>query len=341
MDCHMSSEQEQRTDASDLYAWPSDEDLLAARRRIAPFVHRTPILTNRTFDDAAEAKLFFKCENLQRCGAFKMRGATNAVFSLSDEEAARGVVTHSSGNHAGALALAASLRKIPAYVVMPSNSLPNKMNAVEGYGAKLILCEPTQKSREETAARVAEETGATFVHPYDNLCVIAGQASVAAECIEMTEELDYLLVPVGGGGLLSGSLLTARLMRPRMKVIACEPEWADDAFRSWKSGQREPVHRTDTIADGLRTGLSPRTFSIMKEYVHEVVTVSEDAIATAMRLLFERMKLVVEPSGAVTLAAVLSGKVNLIRRRAALVISGGNADLDHLPWLKSEATADH
>jgi threonine dehydratase len=310
-------------------------DLAAIREavvRIAPHAHRTPVLTSRTLDGRFGASLFFKCENLQRVGAFKFRGAANAVFSLSDAEAARGVATHSSGNHAQALALAARLRGIPAHIVMPENSPAVKVEAVRGYGGRIVFCKATQAAREEALAAVVSETGACFVHPYDDPRVVAGQATCTLELLEQAGPLDAILVPIGGGGLASGTLLACGFTSPATAVYAVEPKGADDAFRSVRDGRIHPSTDPRTIADGLRTSLGALTFPIVKALVREVVTVEEESIVAAMRLVWERMKLVIEPSAAVPLAALLEGTVPVTGKRVGIVFSGGNVDLGSLPW---------
>jgi len=331
---------------------PSPVDVLAAAERIAGIVHRTPVVTCAALDAATGARLWFKCENLQKVGAFKARGATNAVLSLHPTSVARGVCTHSSGNHAAALAWAAARRGVPAYVVMPRNAPPVKHAAVAGYGARVTWCEPTLAAREETLAAVRRETGAEFVHPYDNLAVIAGQGTAALELLREVPELDAVVAPVGGGGLLSGTLLAARALAgdpPRaVRVFGAEPELADDAFRSLRDGQLQPALPPRTVADGLRTALSQRTFAILRGNdrrgtdrrgddrgdpgVAGVLTVPEETILQATRLLFERAKLVVEPSGAVPLAALLAHPEVLRGARVGVILSGGNVDLDRLPW---------
>ncbi|MFH1142962.1 MAG: pyridoxal-phosphate dependent enzyme [Candidatus Eisenbacteria bacterium] len=307
-------------------------DVLGAARRIAPHAHRTPVLTSRAVNRLAGAELFFKCENFQRAGAFKFRGACNAVFSLSADAAARGVLTHSSGNHAAALALSASLRGVPAIVVMPSTAPAVKRSAVAGYGARIVTCEPTLAARETTAARLLEETGAVFVHPYDNDLVIAGQGTAAYELLEEVADLDLVLAPVGGGGLLSGTGIAVAGASAHAKVIAVEPAGADDACRSFKAGRIFPQTDPRTIADGLLTSLSPRTFALIRAHVADIVTVEDADTIAAMRLVWERMKIVIEPSAAVPLAAWLAGKVTHPGRRIGIILSGGNVDLDRLPW---------
>lgn len=310
-------------------------DLAAIREaaaRIAPHAHRTPVATSRTLDGLFGASLFFKCENLQRVGAFKFRGAANAVLSLSDAEAARGVATHSSGNHAQALALAARLRGITAHIVMPENSPAVKVEAVRGYSGRIVFCEPTQAAREKALAAVVAETGAGFVHPYDDPRVIAGQATCALELLEQAGPLDAILVPIGGGGLASGTLLACGFTSPSTAVYAVEPKGADDAFRSVRDGRIHPSTDPQTIADGLRTSLGELTFPIVKALVRRIVTVEEASIMNAMRLVWERMKLVVEPSGAVPLAALLEEAVPVRGKRVGIILSGGNVDLSSLPW---------
>lgn len=309
-------------------------DLQDARKRIAPYVHVTPVLTSSRLDGMVGAHVFFKCENFQRVGAFKARGAHNAVFSLSDAEAARGVVTHSSGNHAAALALAAKRRGIPATIVMPTNAPKVKKAAVLGYGAKVVDCEPTVPAREATAQRVIDETGGTLIHPYDNDRIIAGQGTAALELFEQAPALDLVLSPVGGGGLLSGTALAAKGQHPPVPVFGIEPAAADDAFRSFQSGTRVKEISTTTIADGLRTTLGERNFALIKVNVDQILTVSEESIVAAMRAIWETMKLVVEPSGAVPFAALLEKKISAKYQKIGVIISGGNVDLDALPWVK-------
>ena len=313
---------------------PTIRDIREAAERIRPYIHRTPVLTCTALNDLCGAELFFKCENLQKVGAFKIRGATNAVFSLTDAEAANGVATHSSGNHAAALALAARLRGIKAYVVMPQNAPEIKRKAVEGYGGEITLCEPTLLAREEGLRAIVARSGAEVVHPYNDYRVIAGQGTAALELCEDIASLDVVIAPVGGGGLLSGTALTVAAVSPATRVIAAEPELADDAWRSLQAGRIIPLGHTETIADGLRTSLGDKTFPIIQKHVSQIVTVSEDEIIDATRKLWERMKLVVEPSGAVPLAAVLSGRLEVRGLRIGLILSGGNVDLDHLPWMR-------
>lgn len=313
---------------------PTFADVLAARDRIAPHAHRTPVVTCRSLDEIAGAQVYFKCEHLQRVGAFKFRGACNTVMSLSDEDAARGVVTHSSGNHGAALALAARIRGIPAHVVVPSNASPVKLAALATYGAIVTLCEPTLVARETTAASVLEETGGTFVHPYDDPRVIAGQGTAALELFEDTPDLDLVVAPVGGGGLLSGTCIATHAMRPQARIVAGEPAGADDAYRSLERGEIVPSVAPRTCADGLRTSLGTLTFPVIREHVTAVVRVSEDDIVAAMRLLWERAKLLVETSSAVALAAVLADPRTFAGRRVGIILTGGNVDLDALPWTR-------
>lgn len=312
------------------------EDIRQAAKRIEPFAHRTPMLTCATLDELAGRHLFFKCENLQKIGAFKFRGACNAVMKLTEAEARRGVVTHSSGNHAQALALAAKLRKIEAHIVMPTNSSAVKIRAVEGYGAQVYLCEPNQAARESMAAEVVAKTGGTLIPPYNHPDVIAGQGTLALEMLEDHPDLDAIIAPVGGGGMMSGVCIAAKGVKPSIRVFAAEPLGADDAARSMKSGQRQPQGQTNTIADGLLTALGDLTWPIVRDHVERVVTVTDDEIIAAMRLVFERMKLVIEPSGATSVAAALSDEFKSLDglKNVGVVISGGNVDLDKLPWVK-------
>jgi threonine dehydratase len=307
--------------------------ILAAHERIRPHIHRTPVLTSSRLDAASGASLFFKCENFQKVGAFKARGATNAVFALDEETARRGVATHSSGNHAAALSRAAGLRGIAAYIVMPSNSPKVKVRAVEGYGGRIVFCEPNQRAREEACARVIAETGATLIHPFENEDVMAGQGTIAIELLEEVPELDLLVCPVGGGGVLCGTAVAAKTLRPEIRVIAAEPDGADDAAQSFQQHRLVYQEQKNTIADGLRTNLGAPNFELVQRYVDDIVTVSDEAIVAAMRGIWETMKIVVEPSGAVPYAAVLEGRVDLGGRRVGLVLTGGNVDLDALPWM--------
>src|SRR5438034_7260829 len=277
----------------------------AAHRRIRPHIHRTPVLTSSRLNDASGACLFFKCENFQKGGAFKARGATNAVFSLDDTAARRGVATHSSGNHGSAVARAAKLRGIPAHIVMPSNSAKVKVRAVEGYGARIVFCEPTEAARESACAEVIAKTGATLIHSFENEDVIAGQGTAAVELLEDVPDVDLVVCPVGGGGLLCGTAVASKSMRPQIKVAAVEPLNADDAAQSFRSGKRIVTEKKFTIADGLRTNVGELTFPIIQRYVDDIVTVSEEAIVSAMRTIWETMKIIIEPSAAVPYAAIV------------------------------------
>jgi threonine dehydratase len=306
----------------------------AAHARIRPHIHRTPVLTNARLDAACGGALFFKCENLQKVGAFKARGATNAVFSLTDAEAAHGVATHSSGNHAAALARAAKLRGIRAHIVMPSNSSKVKVRAVEGYGGRIIFCEPTQAAREQMCARVLADTGAALIHPFEDERVMAGQGTAALELLEDFPELDLILCPVGGGGLLSGTAVAAKALRPTIKIIAVEPAAAGDAAQSFRAKRLMPFTHTFTIADGLRTNVGAPNFAIIQRDVSDVVTVSEAAIVAAMRMIWEAVKIVIEPSAAVPYAAILEKRVDVSGQRVGIILTGGNVDLDTLPWMK-------
>lgn len=308
--------------------------MLAAAERIAGRAHRTPVVGCATLDALAGRRLFFKCENLQRVGAFKFRGAWNAVALLDESTARCGVVTHSSGNHAQALALAARMRGIPAHIVMPSSAPAVKRRAVLGYGARVIECLPTLAAREATAAAVAAETGATFVHPYDHPHVIAGQGTAALELLEEVPDLDAVIAPIGGGGLLAGTTLAARGVRPDIRLFAAEPSGADDAARSKAAGRLVPQIAAHTIADGLLASVGALAWPLLRDCVERVLVVGDDEIAAAMRLLWERAKLVVEPSGSVALAAALSGAFRSLTgmTRVGVILSGGNVDLDRLPW---------
>jgi threonine dehydratase len=303
-----------------------------AHERIRAYIKRTPVLTSSRLDEASGASLFFKCENFQKIGAFKARGATNAVFSLDDATARRGVATHSSGNHGAAVARAAKLRGIPAHIVMPSNSAKVKIRAVEGYGAHVVFCEPTDKAREATCADVIAKTGATLIHSFENEHVIAGQGTAAVEFLEDIPDLDLVMCPIGGGGLLSGTAVAAKSMRPNVKVIAVEPQNVDDAAQSFRAGRIIHTEKKFTIADGLRTNVGEPNFAVIRRYVDDIVTVSEEAIISAMRTIWETMKIIIEPSAAVTYAAIVEGKIDIAGRRVGIILTGGNVDLDALPW---------
>ena len=313
---------------------PDWESIREAHRRIAPRIHRTPVLTSSSLNEIAGAQIYFKCENLQKTGSFKIRGATNAVFSLSDEEAKHGVVAPSSGNHAAALSLAARWRGIPAWLIMPWNSSAVKKRAVEAFGGKITECEPNIASREATSAEVMKRTGAHLVHPYNDARVIAGQGTAAVELLEQVPGLDMIVTPVSGGGLLSGIAIATKSLRPDIRVIGGEPRNANDAARSLASGKIEPASKTETIADGLRATLCPLTFSILRERVDEISLVSEEEIVSTMLLLGERMKIVVEPSGAVAAALVLLRRIKAEEKKVGVILSGGNLDLRSLPWMR-------
>ncbi|MEH6586825.1 MAG: pyridoxal-phosphate dependent enzyme [Halioglobus sp.] len=307
-------------------------DLQQARQRIAGHVYNTPVMTSRLLDERVGASVFFKCEHLQKVGAFKARGATNAVLSLTEEEASSGVATHSSGNHGAALAMAASARGIPAHIVMPSNAPQVKKDAVASYGGLIIECEPTLAAREATVVRVIEQTGAVEIHPYNDPRIIAGQGTAALELLEQIDNLDVLVVPVGGGGLLAGTAIAVKGINANIEVIAVEPEGADDAFRSFGLGELQPQTNPQTIADGLRAGLGKLNFDIIRKHVDTIVTVSDALIVEAMQLQWTRMKQVVEPSGAVSFAGLLEHPERFRNRRVGVIISGGNVGLDNLPW---------
>lgn len=311
---------------------PTIKDILAAEKRIRPHVHRTPVLTSENLDNMFGCRLFFKCENFQKAGAFKSRGAANAVFSLDDSQLKSGVATHSSGNHAAALSRAAMLRGTDAHIVMPENSSPVKIAAVKQYGGKITFCKSDLASREETLEKVVAMTNSTEIHPYNNPVIIAGQATAAKELIEDAGAPDILIAPVGGGGLLSGTALSARYFASGTSVIAAEPEQANDAWRSFHEKKFIPSVNPDTIADGLRTSLGTLTFPIIMDNVHDIVTVSEAAIVEAMKLIWERMKIIIEPSSAVPLAALIENQIETRNTKIGIIISGGNVDLSSLPW---------
>ncbi|HET9802253.1 MAG TPA: pyridoxal-phosphate dependent enzyme [Candidatus Acidoferrum sp.] len=321
---------------------PTWADICAAHERIAPRIHRTPVLTSSTFDRLTGARLYFKCENLQKTGSFKIRGAANTILSLSDEDARRGIVTQSSGNHAAAVACAAGWRGTKAWIVMPKNAPKVKCDAVEGYGGKIAFCEPTVSARKAMCAKVESETGAVLVHPYDDDRVITGAATAAKELLEEVPDLDAVLTPVSGGGLLSGTSLSARHMRPEIRIFGCEPAAANDAYLSLKSGELQTIDTSDTIADGLRASLAPRTFAILRRELAGVLLVSETNIIGAMRMLWERMKIVVEPSSSIVLAPLLQEgglaglglpvRADSLPPKVGLILSGGNVDLSALPF---------
>jgi threonine dehydratase len=307
-------------------------DIQQAAQRIRPYIHHTPVLTNESLNAKVGGRVFLKCENMQKVGAFKFRGACNAVFSLREEEAERGVCTHSSGNHAQALALAARMRGIPAYIVMPNNAPSVKKNAVVGYGGQITFCAPTLEAREATLRRIYERTGANVVHPYNDERVMAGQGTAALELLEDIPELEVVIAPVGGGGLLSGTSIAATEMKKGIRVIAGEPEMADDAYRSLQSGTIVPSLNPKTIADGLLTSLGTLTFPIVQQRVEQIVTVSEQGIIDAMKFIWERAKIIVEPSAAVAVGVLWERKTDLTGLNVGVILSGGNVDLEKLPW---------
>jgi threonine dehydratase len=314
----------------------------AAHERIRPYITRTPVLTSSRLDESSGASLFFKCENFQKSGAFKARGAANAIFALDDATAKRGVATHSSGNHGAALARAAELRKIPAHIVMPKNSTKVKVRAVESYGGHVVFCEPTQTAREAACADVIAKTGATLIHSFENEDVMAGQGTAAIELLEEVD-VDLVICPIGGGGLLCGTAVAAKSMRPTIKVIAAEPANADDAAQSFHAKKRIVTEKKFTIADGLRTNAGERNFPIIQRYVDDIATVSEEAIVAAMRTIWETMKIIIEPSAAVSYAAIVEGQIDppsrsygaasIAGKRVGIILTGGNVDLDALPWI--------
>ena len=308
------------------------DTIRAAHQRIAPHIHRTPVMTSRSLNAQAGARLFFKCENLQKTGSFKIRGAANAIFSLSDEEARRGVVTHSSGNHAAALSYAARLRGIPAWIVMPKNAPAAKCRAVESYGGQITFCEPTLAAREATALEIIQRTGAVLLHPYNDERIIAGQATAAMELLQEVPDLDFVLAPVSGGGLLSGTALASKLMRQNVRVVGCEPRGADDAYRSMQSGQIEPMEHPETMADGLRATLCEMTFAIIRSNVDQIALVTESEIVDTMRNIWERMKIIAEPSACVAAAPALNRQIGAEGRHVGIILSGGNVDLAKLPF---------
>ena len=307
-------------------------DIQHAAQRIQPYIHRTPVLTNASLNAMVGAQVFLKCENMQKVGAFKFRGACNAVFSLNEAQASRGVCTHSSGNHAQALALAARMRGIPAYIVMPENAPTVKRNAVAGYGGQITFCAPTLEAREATLTRIYERTGAHVVHPYNDERVIAGQGTAALELLEDIPDLDVVIAPVGGGGLLSGTSIAATEIKKEIRVIAGEPEMADDAYRSMQSGAIVPSVKPNTIADGLLTSLGSLTFPIVQERVEQIVTVSEQGMIDAMKFIWERAKIIIEPSAAVAVGVLWEKKIDLTGLNVGVILSGGNVDLEKLPW---------
>ncbi|GGA07073.1 beta-hydroxyaspartate dehydratase BhcB [Neptunicoccus cionae] len=316
---------------------PTFDDMLAAHERARPYIHRTPVLTSSYVNTLAGCEIFFKCENFQKAGAFKVRGASNAVFGLSDAEAKNGVCTHSSGNHALSLSYAAGRRGIPCNVVMPRTAPEAKKAAVRGYGGTITECEPSTSSREEVFAQVQEQTGGNFVHPYNDPRVIAGQGTCSRELLEQMEdfggELDMVVAPIGGGGMISGTCLTLSNLAPKVQVIAAEPEQADDAYRSFKAGHIIADDAPETVADGLKVPLKDLTWHFVKNHVSDILTASDPEIVDAMKLIWQRMKIVMEPSSAVPLATILKNKDIFAGKRVGVIITGGNVDLAKLPWL--------
>jgi threonine dehydratase len=313
---------------------PTIEDIQVTHQAILPFIHRTPILTSQSLNQLVKAELFFKCENFQKIGAFKMRGAAAATIALSEENIKKGLATHSSGNHAQAVACMAKNMNTKSYIVMPNNAPKIKQVATASYGAEITLCEPTQKSREHTLAEIVATTGATFIHPYDNYNVIAGQASAAKELIEDSPILDVIIAPIGGGGLMSGTALATRYFSTKTKIYGAEPEAVNDAYRSLKSGKIETNETTNTIADGLKTNTCEKTFAIIQSHLEDIFIVSEVEIVHAMRLIWERMKIIIEPSCAVPFAAILKHKELFVNKKVGIILTGGNVDLLQLPFTK-------
>lgn len=313
---------------------PAYTDMLVAHDRIRPYVHRTPVLTSSYMDELTGAKLFFKCENFQKAGAFKVRGACNAVFGLPDDMLAKGVATHSSGNHALSLSYAAGRRGIPCHVVMPRTAPEAKKAAVRGYGGIITECEPSTSSREEVFARVQAETGAEFVHPYNDARVIAGQGTCSRELLDQVADLDMVIAPIGGGGMISGTCLTLSHAAPGIDIIAAEPEQADDAYRSFKAGHIIADDAPETVADGLKVPLKDLTWHFVSQHVADILTASDAEIVAAMKLTWQRMKTVMEPSSAVPLATILKNKDRFAGKRVGVIVTGGNVDLDKLPWMK-------
>ncbi|MDQ7080258.1 MAG: pyridoxal-phosphate dependent enzyme [Paracoccaceae bacterium] len=312
---------------------PTYDDVVAAHERIRPHVHETPVLTSRTFNAMTGAELFFKCENFQKAGVFKARGASNAVFSLTEDQAARGVATHSSGNHGLSLSYAAGRRGIPCHVVMPRTAPEAKKQAVRGYGGTITECEPSTSSREEVFAQVVAETGAEFVHPYNDPRVIAGQGTCSRELLSQVEGLDAVIAPIGGGGMVSGTCLTLSNIAPDVEIFAAEPKQADDAYRSFKAGHIIADDAPETVADGLKVPLKDLTWHFVSNHVTDILLAEEDEIIDAMYLIWQRMKIVVEPSSAVTLATILKNRDRFAGKRVGVILTGGNVDLKKLPWM--------
>jgi len=312
----------------------SINDVIAASKRIEGHAHRTPVLTNKTIDKLSGRKIFFKCENFQKIGAFKFRGGWNAISSLNEKEAAKGVCTHSSGNHAQAVAYSAMKRNIPSYIVMPENAPKVKLEAVEGYNAKITLCEPTLKARRDTLDEIAKKTGAHIVHPFNDPKVIAGQGTAALELIEEVKKLDAVCAPIGGGGLMSGTCITSRNMLPDVRLFGAEPKGADDAYRSLKEGRLLPQENPDTICDGLLTSMGENTWKILKDHLEDIITVSDEEVISAMKLVWERMKIIIEPSCATPLAAILTPEFKKLQdiESVGIILTGGNVDITKLPF---------
>ncbi len=312
----------------------SIDDVRSAAKRIEGIGHKTPVLTSKTLDQLAGRKLFFKCENFQKVGAFKFRGGWNAVSMLNNKEAEKGVCTHSSGNHAQAVAYAAQKRGIPAYIVMPNNSPDVKLDAVRGYEAKVTLCEPTLEARRTTLEKIAEKTGATIIHPFNNSNVIAGQGTAALELIEEIKNLDAIIAPIGGGGLMSGTCITTRSLLPKTKLYGAEPKGADDAYRSFTEGKIIPQENPDTICDGLLTSLGDKTWNILKDHLEAIYTVTDDEVIKAMKIIWERMKIIIEPSSATPVAVALSNEFKALKgiENIGIILTGGNVDLSKLPF---------
>ena len=320
------------TAAEETLVIPTFEDMLEAHERIRPYIHRTPVLTSTFINGLTGAELFFKCENFQKAGAFKARGASNAVFGLSDEKAKKGVATHSSGNHALSLSYAAGRRGIPCHVVMPRTAPQAKKDAVIGYGGKITECEPSTSSREAVFAEVQAATGADFVHPYNDPRVIAGQGTCSRELMDQVEGLDAVVAPIGGGGMISGTCLTLSTIAPHVQIFAAEPKNADDAYRSFKAGHIIADDAPDTVADGLKVPLKDLTWHFVRNHVTDVLVATEEEIVDAMKLIWKRMKIVMEPSSAVPLATILKNKDRFAGKRVGVIVTGGNVDLDKLPW---------
>ena len=311
---------------------PTLSDIQSTHKKIRPFIHRTPVLTSQQLNRIFGCELYFKCENFQKVGAFKFRGATNAVLSLADEQKKHGVVTHSSGNHAAALALAAGMNGIKAYIVMPENAPSVKKDAVAGYGASITFCKPTLQAREETCRTIMEKEGATLIHPYDNFNVICGQGTASLELLEDVDDLNVIVAPIGGGGLMSGTSTCAKAINDRIKVIGAEPLNANDAWKSFKTGILTPSVNPLTIADGLLTSLSELTFSVIRKNVDDIFTAQEESIISSMKLIWERMKIIIEPSSATVLAVIKENPGFFKGKKVGLIISGGNVDLKRLPF---------